>query len=68
MDAIVLAGVVLEVAEYHPDIDLDVPRAEWRWNIVEKAIQIINDCNITLDTDDIDEIVMNYLSREEALS
>ena len=68
MDAIVLAGVVLEVADYYPDIDGDIPRAEWRWNMVEKAIAIVNDCGITLTTDDIDEIVRNYLSNEEALS
>ncbi len=68
MDAMVLAGVVLEVADYYPDIDFDMPRAEWRWNMVEKAMAIVRECNVTLATDDIDEIVRNYLSNEEALS
>ena len=68
MDAIVLAGVVLEVADYYPDIDNDIPRAEWRWNIVEKAMEIVRECDITISTDDIDELVMNYLCNEEALS
>ena len=68
MDALVLAGVVLEVADYRPDTDNDIDRAEWRWNTVQKAIEIVRECNITLDTDDIDAIVINYLSQEEALS
>lgn len=68
MDAMVLAGVVLEVTEYYPDIDFDMPRAEWRLKMVEKAMAIIRDCNVTLETDDIDDIVINYLSNEEALS
>jgi hypothetical protein len=68
MDANVLAEVSLEVADYYPDLDNDFPRAEWRWKIIEKAITIISDCNITRDTEDIDELVVNYLSTEEALS
>ena len=68
MDALCLAGVVLEVANYYPDIDGDIPRAEWRWQIVEKAIKIVNECGVTIATDDIDEIVRNYLCNEEALS
>ena len=57
MDAIVLAGIAVEVAERMPDIDYDIPRAEWRWNVVEKAIKIVNDYGITDQTDDVDEIV-----------
>lgn len=65
---ITLAEVSLEVAEFLPDIDSNIPRAEYRWNIVEKSIEIINACNITPDSEDIDEIVTNYLCQEEALS
>lgn len=57
MDAIVLAGIAVEVAERMPDTDYDIPRAEWRWNVVEKAIKIVNDYGITDQTDDVDEIV-----------
>jgi hypothetical protein len=67
MDPIVLAGVVLEVAAYYPDIDLDIPRAEWRWNMVEKAIEIVKECDITIATEDIDELIHSYLSNQEAL-
>ena len=68
MDALVLAEVTLEVADYYPDINNNCPRAEWRWRIVEKAITIVSECKITRDSEDIDEIVSNYLSQEEALS
>lgn len=68
MDAIVLAEVALEVADYYPDTFSNIPRAEWRWDTVEKAIKIIEACNISRDSEDIDEIVQNYLSHEEALS
>jgi hypothetical protein len=68
VDGIVLAGVALEVAEYHPDTNNDIPRAEWAWNTIEKAIEIIKAEDITINTDDIDEVVRGYLAREEALS
>ena len=66
--SLVLAGVALEVAEHLPDTDFDLTRAEWRYMIVNKALEIIEAENITLDTDDVDEIVTGYLSREESLS
>lgn len=68
MDGIVLAGVALEVAECRPDIDNDIPRAEWAWNTIEKAIEIIKAEGVTIDTDDIDEVVRSYLNREKASS
>lgn len=70
MSEFLLAEVALEVANYHPDDDkfTDMTRAEWRWFIVQKAREIIADRNITIDTDDVDEIVRSYLSYEEALS
>lgn len=68
MDPLVLAGVVLEVADYMPDTFANISRAEWRWNTVQKAIEIIKACDITRSTDDIDDIVINYLAQEEALS
>jgi flagellin-specific chaperone FliS len=66
--AYVLAGVCLEVADYIPDKNNNITRAEWRSNTLNKAIEIIDALNITIDTDDIDEIVINYLSKKEALS
>lgn len=70
MDELVLAGVALEVAEYYPDNSkfLDMTRAEWRWFIVQKAQAIIKELNITINTEDVDELVNNYLTQEEALS
>lgn len=68
MDAIVLSEVALELAEYKPDVNTNIPRAEWRWGVIEKAIEIVRECNITRASEDIDEIVQNYLSNEEALS
>lgn len=71
LKGIVLASVALEVAEYYPDDEktqADMPRAEWRWNTIEKALQIVRDLDITINTEDIDEVVQNYLAQEEALS
>lgn len=69
MDTI-LAEVALEVAEYMPDGERfkSIPRAEWRWHIMDKALEIVRECQITEDSEDLDEIVNNYLSHEEALS
>ena len=65
-----LAELALEVAEYMPDGEkfASMPRAEWRWAVIEKAIEIATACNITEDSEDLDEIVQNYLGQEEALS
>lgn len=63
-----LAEVVLEVAEHMPDRDNNIPRAEWRWSVVDKAIEIIKAEGITSETDDIDEIIDGYFCREKALS
>ena len=70
MSEFLLAEVALEVADYYPDDDkfTDMTRAEWRFFIVQKAMQICKGMNITLETDDIDEIVAAYLTQEEALS
>ena len=70
-NSLVLAGVSLEVASYYPD-NADrqamMSRAEYSWMIIQKALQIINDLKITIDTEDIDEVVSNYLAQEESLS
>lgn len=70
LKGIVLAGVALEVAEYYPDDGKfnDMTRAEWSWFVIEKALKIVRDLDITINTDDIDEVVRGYLSQEEALS
>ena len=71
LKGIVLAGVALEVAEYYPDDEksqADMPRAEWSWFIIEKALKIVRELDITINTEDIDEVVRSYLSQEEALS
>jgi hypothetical protein len=66
MDSYLLAEVALEVANFYPDVYSDkMPRAEWRWKIVDKAIEIINSEGIIKETTDIDEIVENYLCKEE---
>ena len=66
-----LAEVALEVAHYIPDdhkFQGIMPRAEWRWMIVAKAKKIIKELGIDKDTEDIDELISNYLSLEESLS
>lgn len=66
MDSYLLAEVALEVAEFYPDFHADkMPRAEWRWKMVDKAIEIINAEGITKETTDIDEVIENYLCKEE---
>lgn len=64
MNAALLAEVALEVANCHPDIDNDYPRAEWRWVTIMMAHDIIKDEKITEETEDIDELVQNYFSHK----
>ena len=66
--AYLLAEVALEVADYYPDVEAKLPRAEWRHFVVDTAIRVIDETFIDDATDDIDEIVQNYLSNEESLS
>ena len=61
-----VAEVSLEVARCMPDTELKTPRAEWRWHIVNLANDCIIDEKITPDTEDIDEIVENWV-RERGL-
>ena len=68
MNPILLAEVSLEVADYRPDVNNNYPRAQWRWETVALAIEIITACNLTEESEDIDETVTNYLSQQEALS
>ena len=67
MDSYLLAEVALEVASFYPDFTStpSIPRAEWRWKIVDKAIEVINNEGITKETTDIDEIVENYICKQE---
>jgi len=65
----VLAEVALEVAQHRPDdAGAHKTRAEWRWHILELTKLIIDDEHITKDSEDLDEIVENWISREESLS
>ena len=66
--AYLLAEVALEVASYYPDAELKMTRAEWRHFVVDSAIEIIDAEYIDDATEDIDEIVQNYLSKAESLS
>lgn len=61
VDAVLLAEVALEVAECLPDREYTKPRAEWRWHMVELAIDCINQNQITNATEDLDEVVNNWL-------
>lgn len=68
IDAILLAEVALEVAQYRPD-DAKIPtRAQWRWAILDLAKLIIADEKITKESEDLDEIVQGWFAREETLS
>jgi len=63
-----LAEMALEVARFTPDDDKSQstrPRAEWRWSVVDKAMEIISECGVDGDSEDLDEIVHNYLCKEE---
>ena len=65
-----LAEVALEVARFTPDHDKyqsTMPRAEWRWSIVDKAMEIISECGVDGDSEDLDEIVENYFVRRGVL-
>lgn len=62
------ANVLLEVAEYYPDVNMDIPRAEWRTKIIALTNNAISECNIDENTEDIDEVIRNYFSKEEELS
>lgn len=62
--AYLLAEVAVEVAEYLPECEWNIPRAEWRHMIVDKAIKIIDKEFIDDATEDIDEIVQGYLRKE----
>ena len=65
-DSYLVAEVALEVARFYPDIFSDkMPRAEWRSKIVDTAIEVINTETITNYTEDIDEVVENYLFKKE---
>lgn len=66
-----LAEMALEVASYLPDDEKSQalqPRACWRHQVIRVAERCIRECNITTETEDIDEVFVNWLAQEEALS
>ena len=67
IDNLLIAEVALEVSEWWdcPKKASGMPRAEWRLFIINTAIDIIKSEGITKDTEDIDEVVENYLHKEE---
>ena len=68
-DPILLAEVALEVAHYKPDdAGQYKTRAEWRWHMLDLAKHIIVDEHLTKDSEDLDELVELWFSREESLS
>lgn len=68
MNPILLAEVSLEVAMYYPDCDTYQTRAMWRWFVLDLAKKIIDELNLDEESEDLDEIVTNYLAQQEALS
>ena len=67
VDNLLLTEVALEVSEWWdcPKKASGMPRAEWRLFIIKTAMDIIKSERITTDTEDIDEVVENYLHKEE---
>lgn len=66
-----LAEMALEVATYLPDdarTQATMPRAEWRHMVLRVAERCIRECNITTETEDIDEVFVNWIAKEESLS
>ena len=66
-----LAEMALEVANYLPDdaqSQASQPRACWRHKVVNLAERCIRECNITPETDDIDEVFVNWLAKETSYS
>lgn len=68
LDPYVLAGVALEVASFLADDNMDITRAEWRNIVITQALRCIRECNITQETDDIDEVYVSWLAQEESYS
>jgi predicted nuclease with RNAse H fold len=67
IDSWLLAEMAVEVANFYPDNSSE-PRAEWRWHMVDRAIEIIEHEKITKDTTDLDEIVYNYLCKVDGFA
>lgn len=68
MNPTLLAEVALEVAQYYPDCEKYTTRAMWRWFVLDLANTIIEELILNEESEDIDELVINYLSQQEALS
>jgi hypothetical protein len=71
IDPWLLAEMSLEVASYLPDDEksqANQTRADWRHNVVRMAEQCIRECGVTPETEDIDEVFVNWLAKEESLS
>jgi len=55
--------IAVEVAHQLPDIEHDdMPRAEYRWEVTQIALDIINSGIIDSDSENIDEIIEAYLT------
>lgn len=68
-DPVLLAEVALEVAPHRPDdAGQYKTRAEWRWHITNIANMIIADERLTKESEDLDELVAIWFSREESYS
>jgi len=62
MKTFLMLEIAVEVAHQLPDINhSDMPRAEYRWSVVEIAQDIINKNIIDNNSEDIDEIINAYL-------
>lgn len=65
MNANTLAHVAVEIATIMPDDNVNETRAEYVKNVITLAHFIIKAENITEDTDDIDEVIVKHLIKEE---
>jgi hypothetical protein len=62
MNTFNMMEIAVEVAHQLPDTGHDdVPRAEYRWEVTQIALDIVNAGIIDNDSEDIDEIISNYL-------
>jgi hypothetical protein len=64
MNTFNMLEIAVEVAHQLPDGEShsDVPRAEFRWEVAQIALDVINSGIIDSNSEDIDEIIHGYLT------
>ena len=65
MNPFTYAQVCLALTSHYEDTNMNIPRGDYIQSILNLGLHVMGELNITENTEDLDEIIQNYVNNNK---